>query len=115
MAASGQVAKAPAANTLDGTAAGMKADGRKASRTAGRVVRGVGGFLRPFQRIGGILWLEVTGVFFLLPVLVFAPTLWRVRTSWSHGPDHSLFLVTAGIMVVFLYLSVSSFWRARKR
>lgn len=115
MAASGQTTKAPAANTLDGIAAGMKADGRKASRTAGGIVRGVGGFLRPFQRIGGILWLEVTGVFFLLPVLIFAPTLWRARASWSHGPDHSLFLVTAGIMVVFLYLSVSSFWRARKR
>ena len=78
-------------------------------------MRGVGGFLRPFQRVGGILWLEVTGVFFLLPVLVFAPTLWRARASWLHGPDHSLFLVTAGIMAVFLYLSLSSFWRARKR
>jgi hypothetical protein len=115
MAASGQVAKTPAANTLDGAPAGMKADSRKASRTAGGVVRGVGGFLRPFQRIGGILWLEVTGVFFLLPVLVFAPTLWRARASWFHGTDHSLFLVTAGIMIVFLYLSLSSFWRARKR
>jgi len=78
-------------------------------------VRGVGGFLRPFRRLGGILWLEVTGGLFFLPVVVFAPTLWRVRASWAHGPDHRLFLVTAGIMAVFLYLSVSSFWRARRR
>lgn len=84
-------------------------------RAAGSVARGVGGFLRPFSRVGGILWLEVTGVFFLLPVAVFAPTLWRVRLCWAHGPDHRLFLVTAGMMAVFLYLGVSSFWRARHK
>jgi len=110
---------APSVERLDGAQADKKADGRAAGRSAGLisrgVVRGVGGFLRPFQRVGGILWLEVTGAFFLIPVVVFAPTLWRVRASWAHGPDHRLFLVTAGVMVVFFYLSVSSFWRARKR
>ena len=79
------------------------------------LARGVGGFLRPFRRVGGILWLEVTGVFFLLPVAVFAPKLWSARASWAHGPDHRTFLLTAGVMAVFLYLGVSSFWRARKR
>jgi hypothetical protein len=79
------------------------------------VARGVGGFLRPFRRVGGILWLEVTGVFFFLPVVVFAPILWRSRASYVHGPDHSTFLLTGGVMLVFFYLSVSSFWRARKR
>jgi hypothetical protein len=92
---------------------------RAAGRTAGQasrgLARGVGGFLRPFGRVGGILWLEVTGVFFLLPVLVFAPTLWRVRASWLRGPDHRTFLVTAGVMAVFFYLGVTSFWRARKK
>jgi len=48
-------------------------------------------------------------------VLVFAPTLWRTRASYAHGPDHRTFLVTAAVMAVFLYLSVSSFWRARRR
>ena len=75
----------------------------------------MGGFLRPFQRVGGILWLEVTGVFFFLPVVVFGPVLWKTRLSWAHGPDHSTFVITAAIVVLFLYLSVSSFWRARKR
>jgi len=77
--------------------------------------RGIAGFLRPFQRVGGILWLEVTGVFFLLFVVVLAPTLWRTRASYFHGPDHRTFLSAAIVMVVFLYLGVSSFWRARKR
>ena len=84
----------------------------KASRG---VTRGVAGFLAPFRRVGGILWLEVTGVFFFLPVVVFAPTLWRIRASFAHGPDHNTFLLTAGVVLLFLYLSVSSFWRARKR
>jgi hypothetical protein len=93
--------------------------GRMAGQTvrqgSGSVARGVGGFLRPFRRVGGILWLEVTGVFFLLPVIAFGPNLWRMRASWAHGPDHRLFVVTSVVVVVFLYLGVSSFWRARHR
>jgi len=83
---------------------------------AGRgVSRGLAGFLRPFRRVGGILWLEVTGVFFLLPVVVFTPTLWRDRASYLHGPDHRTFVAAACVVLVFLYLGVSSFWRARRR
>jgi hypothetical protein len=92
---------------------------RVAAQAAGEVTkgvaRGVGGFLRPFRRIGGILWLEVTGVFFALPVLVFSPTVWRTRASYLQGPDHRTFLTSAIIVVVFLYLSISSFWRARRK
>ncbi len=88
---------------------------RKTVQASGGVARGVGGFLRPFKRVGGILWLEVTGVFFLLPVIVFTPNLWRMRASWAHGPDHRMFLITAGVVALFLYLGVSSFWRARRR
>jgi hypothetical protein len=83
--------------------------------TGKAVAQGVGGFLRPFRRVGSIVWLEVTGVFFLLPVIVFAPNLWRMRASWAHGPDHKTFLVTALVVGVFLYLGVTSFWRARRR
>jgi len=79
------------------------------------VSQGVGGFLRPFRRIGGILWLEVTGVLFLLPVLVFGPTLWRLSVSYSHTTDHHAFWASAIVVTVFLYLGVSSFWRARRR
>ena len=83
---------------------------------AGRSVsRGVGGFLRPFRRVGGILWLEVTGVFFLLPVVVFAPLLWREIQAYPHTGDHRTLWVTAGVVAVFLYLGVSSFWRAHRR
>jgi hypothetical protein len=76
---------------------------------------GVGGLLRPIRRVGGILWLEITGAFFLLPSAVFAPTLWRARMSWLHGPDRRSFWAAAVVVPLFLYLGISSFWRARRR
>jgi hypothetical protein len=108
-------ADAPARQPSAGPAVQSRVAGRTAGQASRGVARGVGGFLRPFRRVGGILWLEVTGVFFFLPVVVFAPILWRIRASYAHGPDHSTFLLTAGVMAVFLYLSVSSFWRARRK
>lgn len=79
------------------------------------VTEGVGGILKPIRRVGSILWLEITGAFFLLPALVFAPTLWRARLSWLHGPDHRSFWAAAVVVPVFLYLGISSFVRARRR
>ncbi len=92
-----------------------RAAGRTAGRAGGSLARGVGGFLRPFGTVGRKLWLEVVGVFFLLPVLVFGPVLWKARASWEHGPDHRTFLITAVIVLLFLYLAVTSFWRAWRK
>lgn len=84
----------------------------KITRAAGR---GVGGFLRPFSRVGGILWLEVTGFFFGLFALYFAQDLWRTHLSYAVGPQHQRFLIAAAMTLVFGYLSVSAFWRARRK
>jgi hypothetical protein len=104
---------------LDAAKADKRAEERAAGRAAGQasrgLARGVGGFLRPFRRVGGTLWLEVTGTFFFMFVLVFARAMWRVRASCVQGPDHLRFLGYATVAAVFLYLTVSSFWRARKR
>ena len=89
--------------------------GQVAAPTRQNIGKGIGGFLRPFRRVGGILWLEVMGVFFLLPVVVFAPNIWRYRASYAHGPDHRTFLISIIFVAVFLYLGVSSFWRAWRR
>ena len=96
------------------------AQGRAAGQAAGAVARGIGGFLRPFRRVGSIVWLEVMGVFFFLFVLVFGQALWRTRASYAHsqdalGKDHGTFLLSAAFMLIFLYLSISSFWRARRK
>jgi hypothetical protein len=84
----------------------------KLTRAAGR---GIGGFLRPFGRVGGILWLEMTGFFFGLFALYFAVDLWRVRLSYAAGPQHTRFLIAAALTAVFGYLSGSAFWRARRK
>jgi len=82
------------------------------TRAAGR---GLGGFLRPFGRIGGILWLQVTGFFFGMFALYFAQDLWRTHASYAAGPQHQRFLIAVAMTLVFGYLSVSAFWRARRR
>ncbi len=105
----------PVAGTAATTGAALRAAGEASVRARRGVTQGVGGFLRPFRRVGGILWLEVTGVFFLLPVLVFTPTVWRTRLSWAHGPDHRTFVASTIVVVVFAYLGITSFLRARRR
>jgi hypothetical protein len=90
----------------------LAAKSHKYTRAAGR---GVGGFLRPFSRVGGILWLQVTGFFFGMFALYFLQDLWRTHASYAQGPDHQRFLIDAGLTILFGYLCTSAFWRARRR
>ena len=113
LAAGGRVADAGVAGRVAEPVPGQVPAGAGEVKRA--LAAGMGGLLRPFQRVGGILWLEITGAFFLLPVVAFAPTAWRTRLSWMHGPDHRTFWAAVVVVTVFLYLGVTSFWRARKR
>ena len=106
----GSAAPAPAR-----PAANAGTRGRAAAQTTRGVARGLSGFFKPFRTVGGKIWLEVTGVFFLLPVLVFTPVMWRTRANWHQGPDHRTFLSAVVIIVLFSYLGLSSFWRARRK
>jgi hypothetical protein len=107
-------AAAPKAVGGNGAAAIGQA-ARNAGVVASSVGKGMGGFLRPFRRVGGIVFLEVTGAFFFLFVIVFGNWAWKLHAEYGHGPEHSKFLVYAVLTAVFLYLSVSSFWRARRK
>jgi hypothetical protein len=89
--------------------------GRQAGETTRKVSRGLGAFVRPFTRVGGILLLEITGSFYLLFSLAFALYLWKQRTNWQHGLDHEKLIAEAAVAVVFLYLGVSAFWRAGRK
>jgi len=93
----------------------VRAAGRTAGKTTTKVARGVGGFLRPFHRVGNIVFLEVVGAFFFLFVILFGTRAWPLRAQALHGPDHARFLVYAAMFLLFLYLSVSSFWRAKRK
>jgi hypothetical protein len=92
-----------------------RAGGQAAGQVSHDLFRGIKGFLRPFGKVGHGLWLEVVGVFFLLPVLIFGSAMWRTRASWNHGPQHVPFLISTAIVVLFLYLAVTSFWRASRK
>jgi hypothetical protein len=114
-AGAGSGVRQPATVNAARGSAGGPVSGPAVGRAAGSVARGVGGFLKPFRRVGNIVFLEVAGVFFFLFVLVFGNWAWRLRDQASSGPDHSKFLVYVAMMLLFLYLSGSSFWRARRK
>ena len=95
-------------------AAGQAA-GLATVRTGQATARGLKGFLRPFGRVGGILWLEVTGVFFLLFALAFGWYMWQSWSQRAHAGSMRNLWLSGIVMVVFLYLGASSFWRANKR
>jgi hypothetical protein len=111
----GEDARGAAGNVQQCPMPAAAARGRAAGQVTRGATRGVSGFFKPFKAVGGKILLEVLGVFFLLPVVVFAPVLWRTRTNWQHGPDHRTFVAAAVVVVVFLYLGVTSFWRARRQ
>jgi hypothetical protein len=85
------------------------ADAKRGAKAFGQA------FLGPFTHAGSILWLEITGLFFALFALFFVQSVYRVRTSWWHGPEHAHLLLYAALAVGFAWFSVSSFIRAYRK
>jgi hypothetical protein len=72
--------------------------------------------LQSIGRVVHILWLEVTGLFFLVLALVGGGA--AVREYHRHAAGNgstSKMLLAAAFAAVFAYFGVSSFWRSRKR
>jgi hypothetical protein len=70
----------------------------------------------PVARASGVLWLELTGVFFGLFALTAALELYRHRTDFAAtGPARQHIWFAAAMLALFGYFTVSSFARARKR
>jgi len=72
---------------------------------------------RPFVRLSGVLWLEVTGVFFGLFALIAVGYLWKLRGAWRAGDpaSHRSLMGAVVMLMLFGYFCVSSFVRARRR
>jgi hypothetical protein len=84
--------------------------------TAKRGARAFGqAFLGPFTHAGKVLWLEMTGLFFALFALFFAQSVYRVRSAWRQGPEHSHLLLYCVLAAAFAWFSFSSFARAYRR
>ncbi|MDQ2834564.1 MAG: hypothetical protein M3Y50_12640 [Acidobacteriota bacterium] len=73
----------------------------------------------PFVKLSGVLWLEVTGVFFGLFALFAGGGAWKMRGDWHDaGGNHTAhvhFMVALGVAMVFGYFCVSSFVKASRR
>jgi hypothetical protein len=82
---------------------------KKGARKFGQAVWG------PFAHASGVLWLEITGLFFGIFGLFFAQNAYKLRSSWRLGPEHQHFLAYAAVTLVFAYFAFSSFYRARRK
>ena len=92
------------------SAATTTAGVREGSSRFGRAV------WRPLVKLSGVLWLEMTGVFFGLFAVTAAVGVWKSRGE-LHGEgaaEHRIWFA-AGMLVMFGYFSISSFLRARRR
>ena len=73
----------------------------------------------PFVKLSGVLWLEVTGVFFGIFALFAGGGVWKMRADLRDaGVNHNAhvhFLLTLAMAVVFTYFCVSSFVKASCR
>lgn len=104
--------------------------GQQAARTATQARQTGQGLIRgskrfgeaawkPFVKLSGVLWLELTGVFFGLFAVFGAGWAWKLRgnmheTATNHDA-HTQFLICVAVTVVFSYFLVSSFVRANRR
>ena len=63
-----------------------------------------------------LLWLQVTGFFFLALALLGGAALWDEYPKYRAGKvSGERLLLAAGFMLLFAYFGVSSFWRVRKK
>ncbi len=72
--------------------------------------------IRSVGRVLHVLWLEVTGLFFLVLALVGGGAAVREyhRHAAGNGSTAKMLLASA-FALVFAYFGVSSFWRSRKK
>jgi hypothetical protein len=69
----------------------------------------------PMAHTGGVLWLEITGLFFGLFAMYFGQNVYRLRHSYITGPEHSHFLVYTALTILFGYFTFTSFYKARQK
>lgn len=113
----GSQAAAQAVRTMTQKAAGTAAQAREVKQGVARGGRRFGEAVwSPFVRLSGVLWLEVTGVFFGIFALFAMGTVWKLRGAWhSTAADHSRLLGAAAMAIVFTYFCISGFAKAHCR
>jgi hypothetical protein len=72
-------------------------------------------FLGPLTHTGGVLWLEITGLFFALFAAFFAQNVYKFRHNYASGPEHVHFLVYTALAIIFAWFTITSFYKARQK
>lgn len=96
--------------------------GRVASRAArrsrllGALWKGVRGAALSLGRVLHRVWLEVTGIFFLIFALVGGAAAWREYPLYRAGRADLLHLLAPALFsALFAWFGLTSFWRARRK
>jgi hypothetical protein len=92
------------------SAAEYVAGSRRLARGAGRFGASI---WRPFAHASGVLWLQITGVFFGMFTLFFVVHASQVYRSAGWHDRHVIAYCILAIL--FGWFAVSSFWRAARR
>ena len=73
----------------------------------------------PFVKLSGVLWLEMTGVFFGIFALFAIGGAWKMRAAMSetaaNNLAHERFVWAVVMAAVFIYFCLTSFLKARRR
>jgi hypothetical protein len=106
----------PAQKTAQ-TAARKVAEARQVNQGLRRGTRRFGEAVwRPFVRLSGVLWLEVSGVFFGIFALLALGYVLKLRGAWRAGAgEHRSLIGALAMLALFGYFCVSNFVRARQR
>ncbi len=71
--------------------------------------------LQHFGRVLHLLWLQITGVFFLFFALAGGVACWREYVKWQAGTQGAGRMILAACFgIVFLWIGLSSFWRVKR-
>jgi hypothetical protein len=106
---------APVPNLSKATSEGTRKVAER-TRSVGRASKRFGEAIwGPMAHLGGVLWLEITGLFFALFTLFFAQNVYKLHHAYRVGGDHQRFLLYCVLTLIFAYFTISSFYRARRR
>ncbi len=86
------------------------------NRTFSAVMSGVRTTGRSFGRAAQQLWLEVTGLIFLILALGFGSAAFKEYEKYhAEGAGSSRLAIAIGCTVTFAWFGLSSFWKARRK
>ena len=84
-------------------------------KAVGRGAKAFGrAFWGPFAHVSGVLWLEITGMFFGIFTLFFAQNAWKLHQA-ANSDQRTKFLLYVAVTLIFAWFTGSSFYRARRK